>query len=85
MGVHLHLIEHRLLGSMASLIATLMHLDQKGFRFSIPEIKRLEAEFRSARYYPDLLDERIVMIRKELQLILVDPTETTSRSEPAFL
>jgi hypothetical protein len=168
MGVHLHLIEHRLLGSMASLIATLMHLDQKGFRFSIPvcrpfvpgmmfgrrrgcalivlsclslawpvalsqdidegefsrkvlvyklqlvksqfeqtemrllsqsvaapnakklerinsEIKRLEAEFRLARYYPDLLDERIVMIREELQLILVDPTETTSRSEPAFL
>ena len=49
------------------------------------EIKRLEAEFRCGRYYPDLLDEQIVIIREELRLILVDPAKTTSMSEPAFL
>jgi len=168
MRVHLQLIEHRSLGSVASLIAALTHLDQKRFRFSIPvcrpfvpgkmfgrrrgcalivlicwslawpvaltqeidegefsrkvlgyklqllksqfeqtemrlstqcaaasnakkleriysEIKCLEAEFWCARYYPDLLDEQIVIIREELRLILVDPAETTSMSEPAFL
>jgi len=168
MGVHSHLIEHRLLGSVASLIAALIHLDQKRFRFSIPvcrpfvpgmmfgrrrgcalivliclslawpvalsqeidegefsrkmlgyklqllkaqfeqtemslltrsvagttlkklehvysEIRRLEAEFRCAKYYADLLDEQIVIIREELRLILVEPAETTSMSEPAFL
>jgi hypothetical protein len=168
MGVHSHLIEHRLFGSVASLIAALIHLDQKRFRFSIPvcrpfvpgmmfgrrrgcalivliclslawpvalsqeidegefsrkmlgyklqllkaqfeqtemslltrsvagttlkklehvysEIKRLEAEFRCAKYYADLLDEQIVIIREELRLILVEPAETTSMSEPAFL
>jgi len=36
MGVQSHIIEHRLLGSMASLLAALIHLDQKRFRFSIP-------------------------------------------------
>ena len=168
MGVHSHLIECRLLGSVASLIAALIHLDQKRFRFSIPvcrplvpgmmfgrrrgcalivliclslawpvalsqeidegefsrkmlgyklqllkaqfeqtemslltrsvagttlkklehvysEIRRLEAEFRCAKYYADLLDEQIVIIREELRLILVEPAETTSMSEPAFL
>jgi hypothetical protein len=154
MGVHSHLIEYRLLVSVASLIAALIHLGQKRFRFSIPvcrpfvpgmmfgrrrgcvlivlvclslawppvalsqeidegefsrtmlgyklqllkaqfeqtemslltgsvagttlknlehvysEIKRLEAEFRCGRYYPDLLDEQIVIIREELRLIL---------------
>jgi hypothetical protein len=168
MGVHLHMIEHRLLGSVASRAAALMHFDQKSFRFSIPvcrpfvpgmmfgrrrgcalifliclslawpvalsqeidegefsrkvlgyklqllksqfqqtemrlltqclaasnvkkleriysEIKRLEAEFWCARYYPDLLDEQIVIIREELRLMLVDPAETTSMSEPTFL
>ena len=49
------------------------------------EIKRLEAEFRCGRYYPDLLDEQIVIIREELRLILADPAETTPMSEPAFL
>ena len=33
MGVHSHLIEYRLLGSMASLNAALIHLGQKRFRF----------------------------------------------------
>jgi hypothetical protein len=68
MGVHLHLIEHRLLGSVASRVAA-----------------RLEAEFWYARYHPDLLDEQIVIIREELRPMLVDPAETTSLSEPAFL
>lgn len=36
------------------------------------KIKRLEAEFQRGRYYPDLLDERIVIIREELRLILAD-------------
>ena len=159
MSVDAHLIEHRLLGSVTSLI----HLDQKRFSFSIPldwscglsghrmmfgrrrgcvlavliclilrwplvalsqeidegefsrkmlgyklqllknqfeqtemrllsqsaagttlkklerlysEIKRLEAEFRCGRYYPDLLDEQIVITREELRLIPADPVET---------
>jgi hypothetical protein len=49
------------------------------------EIKRLETEFRCGRYYPDLLDEQIVIIREELRLILADPAETRSMSEPADL
>ena len=156
MAVRSHLIEHRWLGSMAPLIAALIHLDQKRFRFSIPlcrpfvpgmafgrkrscvlivliclslmcplvalsqeidegefsrtmlgyklrllknrfeqtemklltrsatgsmpkklehvynEFKYLEAEFRCGKYYPDLLDEQIVIIREELRLILAE-------------
>ena len=49
------------------------------------EIKCVEAEFRCGKYYPDLLDEQIVVIREELRLILEDPVETTSVSEPRFL
>jgi hypothetical protein len=49
------------------------------------EIKRLEAEFRCGRYYPDLLDEQIVIIREELRLIRADPVETGSTSQPASL
>jgi hypothetical protein len=45
------------------------------------EMKRLEAEFRCWKYYPDLLDEQIVIIREKLQLILADPVETTSVSQ----
>ena len=168
MSVDAHLIEHRFLGSVTSLI----HLDQKRFPFSIPldwfcglsghrmmfgrrrgcvlavlicltltwplvalsqeidegefsrkmlgyklqllknqfeqtemrllsqsaagttlkklervysEIRRLEAEFRCGRYYPDLLDEQIVIIREELPLIPADPDETGSTSQPASL
>jgi hypothetical protein len=36
------------------------------------EIKRLEAEFQCGRYYPDLLDEQIVINREELRLILIN-------------
>ena len=36
MAVRSHLIEHRWLGSVASLIEALIHLDQKRFRFSVP-------------------------------------------------
>ena len=36
------------------------------------EIKCLEAEFRCGKYYPDLLDEQIVIIREELRLILAE-------------
>ncbi len=46
------------------------------------DIKCLEAEFRRGSYYPDLLDEQIVVIREELRLILADPVETTSISQP---
>jgi hypothetical protein len=46
------------------------------------EIKRLEAEFRCGRYYPDLLDEQIVIIREELRQIPADPVETGSTSQP---
>jgi len=49
------------------------------------KIKRLELEFWGARYYPDLLDEQMVVIGEELRLILVDPAATRSMSEPAFL
>jgi hypothetical protein len=49
------------------------------------EIKRLEAEFRCGRYYPDLLDEQIVINREELRLIPADPVETGSPSQPASL
>jgi hypothetical protein len=35
MSVHPHLIEHRWLGSVASLIAALIHLGSERFRFSI--------------------------------------------------
>jgi len=169
MGVDSHLFEHCLLGSVASLIAALIHLDQKRFGFSIPvcrafvpgmmigrsrgcvlivliclslgwplvvlsqeidegefsrtrlsyklqllknqfeetemrlltrsatgsmakklehvynEFKYLEAEFRCGRYYPDLVDEQIGIIREELRLILGDPANSKSRSEPGFL
>ena len=172
MRVRLHLIEHRFLGSVACLIAVLINVVEKRFRFSIPavwsyrllvhrkmfgcrrgclpialicltlawppvalsqeidegefsrpmlgyklqllkaefkqtqrrlstwivggttlkklehvcsEIQRLEAEFRCGRYYPDLLDERIVINREELRLIPADPVETGSTSQPASL
>jgi hypothetical protein len=49
------------------------------------EIERLEAEFWHSRYYPDLLHEQIVVIGEKLRLILVDPVETASMSEPVFL
>ena len=49
------------------------------------EIKRLEEEFWYSRYYPDLLHEQIVVIGEKLRLILVDPVETASMSEPVFL
>jgi hypothetical protein len=144
MGVHLHLIEQRLLGSVASWVAALMHLGEKfgrrrgyapivficlslawpvpltqeidegefsrrvlGYKLQLlksqfeqtemrlltkgaaalnaekleriySELKRLETEFGCERYYPDLLDEQIVIILEELRLILVDPAETTS-------
>jgi hypothetical protein len=45
------------------------------------KIECLEAEFRRGRYFPDLLDEQIVIIREELRLILADPFRTTSVSE----
>jgi hypothetical protein len=169
MAVCSHLIEHRWLGSVASVISALIRLDQKRLRFSIPvchrfvrrmvfggkmgcvlivlicsslmwplvalnqeidegefsrtmlgyklqllknqfeqtemrfltrsvagsgakrlehvynEIKCLEAEFRCSKYYPDLLDEQIVVVREELRLILADPVKTISMSEPGFL
>ena len=49
------------------------------------QIKRLEAEFRCGRYYPDLLDEQIVINREELRLIPADPVETGSPLEPVSL
>ena len=36
-------------------------------------IRRLETEFRGGEYYPDLLDEQIVIVREDLRLILADP------------
>jgi len=41
------------------------------------DIKRLEAEFRRGRYYPDLLDEQIVIAREKLRLIAADPRQAT--------
>jgi hypothetical protein len=46
------------------------------------EIKGLEAEFRWGRYYPDLLDERIVLIREELRLA---ESATTCMSKPGLI
>jgi hypothetical protein len=172
MGADSQLIEYRFLGSVASLIATLIPLVQKRFPFSIPvdwfrrllvhrmtfgrgrgcvlivmiclslmwplvalsqeidegefsrtmlgyklqllknqfeqtemklltrsatgsmtkklehvynEIKCLEAEFRCGKYYPDLLDEQIVIIREDLRLILAAPVKTPFMSEPGAL
>ena len=42
------------------------------------EIKRLETEFRCGKYYPDLLDEQIVIVREELRLILALILRTVS-------
>ena len=39
-------------------------------------IKRLETEFQRGGYYPDLLDEQIVIVREDLRLILADPGQT---------
>lgn len=39
-------------------------------------IKRLETEFLCGAYYPDLLDEQIVIVREDLRLILADPGQT---------
>ena len=46
------------------------------------KLNRLETEFRRGEYYPDLLDEQIVLVREDLRLILADPgtTETTRGS-----
>ena len=172
MGADSHLIEYRFLGSVASLIATLIHLGRKRSPFSRPvdwfrrlfghrmtfgrgrgcvllvficysltwplvalsqeidegefsptmlghklqllknqfeqtemklltrsatgsmakklehvynEIKCLEAEFRCGKYFPDLLDEQIVIIREDLRLILADPAKTPFISEPGSL
>jgi hypothetical protein len=49
------------------------------------ELKYLETEFRLGRYYPDLFDEQIVIIREELRLILADPAKSTSMSDPGLL
>src|SRR5258708_12126383 len=47
------------------------------------EIKRLEAEFWSATYYPDLLDEQIVILREDLPPNPLDPAEPTPLLVPA--
>jgi hypothetical protein len=49
------------------------------------QIQCLETEFRFGRYYPDLFDEHIVIIREELRQILADPAKSTSMSEPGVL
>jgi hypothetical protein len=50
------------------------------------DIKGLEAAFRCGRYYPDLLDERIVITREKLRLILAGPAPTGSKPDaPASL
>jgi hypothetical protein len=36
----------------------------------------LETEFQRGGYYPDLLDEQIVIVLEDLQLILADPGQT---------
>ena len=40
------------------------------------KLNRLETEFRRGEYYPDLLDEQIVLVREDLRLILADPGQT---------
>ncbi len=49
MGVHSHLIEYRLLGSVASLIAALIHLGQKRCRSSIPLCRSFVPEMMFGR------------------------------------
>jgi hypothetical protein len=41
------------------------------------DMKHLEAEFRRGSYYPDLLDEQIVIAREKLRLIAADPGQAT--------
>ena len=88
------LIEHRLLRSVASqfeqterklLTRSVAGTTLKKLEHVYSEIKRLEVEFRCGKYYPDLLDEQIVIIREELRLIFADPAKTTAMSEPGFL
>jgi hypothetical protein len=47
-------------------------------------IIRLESEFQRGGYYPDLLDEQIVILREDLRLILADPGQT-GITEPLLL
>jgi len=37
-------------------------------------IERLETEFHRGGYYPDLLDEQIVIAREKLRQVLADPS-----------
>ena len=45
---------------------------------------RLESEFQRGGYYPDLLDEQIVILPEDLRLILADPGQT-GITEPLLL
>ena len=45
------------------------------------EKNHLEARFLGGNFYPDLLDEQIVMIREELRLILADRHQIVPRPE----
>jgi hypothetical protein len=45
MGVDSHLVEHRFFGFVASLIAALIHLDQKRFRFQYRSIGPVVCSF----------------------------------------
>jgi hypothetical protein len=49
------------------------------------EIECLKAEWQCGGYYPDLLDEQIVVTREELRLILAAPGQATFGSESTYL
>ena len=49
------------------------------------DIKGLEAEFRRGRYYPDLLDEQIVIAREKLRLIAADRAKYARQTVTSFL
>ena len=49
------------------------------------EIECLEAQFRWGSYYPDQLDEDIVIAGEALRLTLAEAAQATSRPPPASL
>jgi hypothetical protein len=41
-------------------------------------IESLETEFRNGGYWPDLLDEEILIVREKIRLVLADPRQIST-------
>ena len=75
MGVHSHLIEYRLLGSVASLIAALIHLGQKRFGF----VWIFNTALSSVRSWNDVRPQKGLCANSP---DLLEPSVATSRPQP---